>query len=162
MLARSFGIILFPAVVYIPQGRADHETLHPDEPTREGFRKTIRAFLSAKDVALPEEVAVPDIKEPVAPNLAELMRLNHVQKKLKEIKAKGDVVFLADIETALKYMLQHEIPNRKVITGDALQALKKFLDVVAKYFPAGEAGIKYFEAIRKNVGAVDGDLRGLK
>lgn len=162
VLARSFGVILFPAVVYIPQGRSDYETLRPDETTREGFRKSIRAFLSAKDIPLPAEIPVPDINQPDAPNLAELMRLNHVQKKLKQIKAEGDVVFLADMETALKYMLQHEIPNRKIITGESLKALKNFLNVVAKYFPAGETGIKYFETIKRNVDAVDGELRGLR
>ncbi|OUC41647.1 Erv1 / Alr family protein [Trichinella nativa] len=42
---------------------------------------------------------------------------------------------LSDLKSALSYMLEHEIPMRKVIAGEKLTALKNFLSTTAKYLP---------------------------
>jgi len=107
------GIHRFPNIVHVTHGRAEPEFLRPVDETRGGFRNAIRAFLSSKGVVLPKEEprvvpTVPDL------DLTELMRLNHAKTQLRAIKSAGDVVFLADLETALRYMLTHEIPMRKV------------------------------------------------
>ncbi|KAL1244697.1 Sulfhydryl oxidase [Trichinella spiralis] len=49
--------------------------------------------------------------------------------------APKEQLHLSDLKSALSYMLEHEIPMRKVITGEKLTALKNFLSTTAKYLP---------------------------
>ncbi|KRZ11674.1 Sulfhydryl oxidase 1, partial [Trichinella zimbabwensis] len=49
--------------------------------------------------------------------------------------APKEQLHLNDLKSALSYMLEHEIPMRKVITGEKLTALKNFLSTTAKYLP---------------------------
>ncbi|KRZ11673.1 Sulfhydryl oxidase 2, partial [Trichinella zimbabwensis] len=46
--------------------------------------------------------------------------------------APKEQLHLNDLKSALSYMLEHEIPMRKVITGEKLTALKNFLSTTAK------------------------------
>ncbi|KRX27025.1 Sulfhydryl oxidase 1 [Trichinella nelsoni] len=49
--------------------------------------------------------------------------------------APKEQLHLSDLKSALSYMLEHEIPMRKVITGEKLTALKNFLSTTSKYLP---------------------------
>ncbi|KAK2835535.1 hypothetical protein Q5P01_016019 [Channa striata] len=44
-------------------------------------------------------------------------------------------VYMADLESALHYSLRVEVATHSVIKGDALISLKKYIAVLAKYFP---------------------------
>ncbi|XP_041861327.1 sulfhydryl oxidase 1 [Melanotaenia boesemani] len=44
-------------------------------------------------------------------------------------------VYMADLESTLHYSLRVELSSHTVIQGDALNSLKKYISVLAKYFP---------------------------
>lgn len=46
---------------------------------------------------------------------------------------------MVDIENAISYAIGHELVQQKIIKGEALLALQKFLDVLVKYLPARPA-----------------------
>lgn len=46
---------------------------------------------------------------------------------------------MVDIENAVSYAISHEVVQHKVISGEALQALQHFLDVLVKYLPTRPA-----------------------
>ncbi|KOC60182.1 Sulfhydryl oxidase 1 [Habropoda laboriosa] len=47
----------------------------------------------------------------------------------------GDHLYQLDLENALRYSIIHEIPLHKVIKDEKMDALKKYLNVLAEYFP---------------------------
>ncbi|KAJ3600007.1 hypothetical protein NHX12_033959 [Muraenolepis orangiensis] len=47
----------------------------------------------------------------------------------------SSMVYMADLESALHYSLRVELSSHPVIKGDALRALKRYISILAKYFP---------------------------
>ncbi|XP_030765654.1 sulfhydryl oxidase 2-like [Sitophilus oryzae] len=66
---------------------------------------------------------------------------------IKKVKKMGDVIFQMDLETALRYSLKREIGGSKEISGEKLEALKKYISVLAKYFPFGRNGKAFLNQI---------------
>ncbi|XP_077986131.1 sulfhydryl oxidase 2-like [Glandiceps talaboti] len=56
-------------------------------------------------------------------------------------------VYMQDLESTLHYSFRHEIPLHDVIEGDRLEALKKFVDVLAKFFPGRPQIMSYLEEL---------------
>lgn len=46
-----------------------------------------------------------------------------------------DKVYMVDLESGLNYLLRSDIPSVKLITGEKMKALKKWMRVLARYFP---------------------------
>lgn len=162
ILARLMGVHTFPSLVLIEHLKTESEHLHPEENTRESFRRTIKSYLEAKGFIVPQEPKLVEIIQPKeVPSFAELAKAQETEKHIKKMKKMGDVVFLVDLENALRYSLEHEISSRKVISGEALVALNDYLAVLAKYFPVGEAGISFLQNLRDLV-FVEREIRGLK
>ncbi|XP_065556580.1 sulfhydryl oxidase 2-like isoform X1 [Artemia franciscana] len=82
-----------------------------------------------------------------------------VSEKIKESKTEEttsiyplkpltpDVTYLIDIEKGLKYLLEHEVALLRVVTGEKLEALKNFMLVLNKYFPARKRVGEYLEIV---------------
>ncbi|XP_027790680.2 sulfhydryl oxidase 1 [Marmota flaviventris] len=77
--------------------------------------------LSGLTRAAPQTTAVPTIADKVAPTVWKL--------------ADRSKVYMADLESALHYILRTEVGKFSVLEGQRLVALKKFVAVLAKYFP---------------------------
>ena len=52
-----------------------------------------------------------------------------------EIKRRRYTVFMSDLEKAMLYSLNHEVAQHAVITGETLNALQDYIDVLVRYFP---------------------------
>ncbi|XP_060850928.1 sulfhydryl oxidase 1-like [Rhopalosiphum padi] len=67
-------------------------------------------------------------------------------------KDKGSVhndntVYLSDLEATLRYSLEHEILSRSVITGESLNALNSYLELLIECFPSSIRGKKFIKLI---------------
>lgn len=72
----------------------------------------------------------------------------------------GNTVFQVDLETGLRYTLGHEIVKLKLITGESLVALKKYLTVIKKYFPFKANGKAFIKELLKNVESSGDQISG--
>lgn len=62
-----------------------------------------------------------------------------------------NTVYLSDLEATLSYSLDHEVVLRSAITGEALDALKSYLELLTDYFPSSMRGKKFIKLILENV-----------
>lgn len=152
VLARLLGVHSYPSLVLVDPSKSEPEYLRLEEETRESFRRTIKSYLEAKGVTVPDEPrTVRILAGNEEPNMMDLIEAQENEKFLRKIKEMGDVVFLADLESTLRYSLEQEVAARRVIVGDALVALNNYLSVLAKYFPIGEAGISFLQNLKDKV-----------
>lgn len=120
--------------------------------SRDEIRNVIRNYLLNEGVQLPEEPKKKDIYtgkwvELEVPDIQSLMEAREFQQLKQRVKKMGDVVFQMDLETALRYSLRHEISTVKSISGEKLNALKAYLQVLSKYFPFGRNGKRFLEQL---------------
>uniref|UniRef100_A0A8C6NLW6 Sulfhydryl oxidase n=1 Tax=Nothobranchius furzeri TaxID=105023 RepID=A0A8C6NLW6_NOTFU len=57
-------------------------------------------------------------------------------------------VYMADLESALHYSLRVELAAHDIIRGDALNALKKYISVLAKYFPGRPVVVNLLKTLK--------------
>jgi len=62
----------------------------------------------------------------------------------------GNTVYLSDLEATLKYSLEHEILSRSVISGESLDALNSYLELLIECFPSSIRGEKFIKLIWAN------------
>lgn len=75
----------------------------------------------------------------------------------------ANTVYLSDLEATLKYSLEHEIVSRNTISGDALEALKSYLELLIEYFPSSIRGKKFIKLVlehMQNTKSVSGEELG--
>ncbi|CAI6363615.1 unnamed protein product [Macrosiphum euphorbiae] len=70
-------------------------------------------------------------------------------------KDKGSIqndntVYLSDLEATLRYSLEHEILSRSVISGESLNALNSYLELLIECFPSSIRGKKFIKLIWDN------------
>lgn len=151
-LASSMKIADFPSMVVL----GDDETYQKFDPnvynTRETFRQAIKEFLKPKGLDVPDptpkNIFTGKWLEAQVPDMAGLMEAREFAALKQRILKMGDVVFQMDLETALRYSLKHEIGSVREITDEKLDALRKYLDVLAKYFPFGKNGQVFLRELR--------------
>ncbi|KAG5897427.1 hypothetical protein JTB14_032117 [Gonioctena quinquepunctata] len=150
---------LFPALYSVAKGYAPLFLSIPSAD-RLGFRMKITQYLSLENITVTEfhmhPHETPSFSDPQVTNTTQ-SELNLVEK----IKKMGDVVFQVDLETALRYSLRQEVGLTKEITGEKLEALKKYINLLAKYFPFGENGKKLLSEIERYVSS-GGKVEGIK
>lgn len=59
-----------------------------------------------------------------------------------------DILYQADLELALRYSLEHEIPLNQIINDNKMDALKEYLRIVALYLPIKLGNSSYLSTIR--------------
>jgi len=62
-----------------------------------------------------------------------------------------NIIYLSDLEATLKYSLDHELTSRSVISGEALDALKSYLELLIEYFPASTRGKKFMKLVSEYI-----------
>ncbi|XP_056636385.1 sulfhydryl oxidase 2-like [Diorhabda sublineata] len=124
--------------LYLIQESGDLQYLNISSPDRRGIKMAISDLLLSKNIYFPYEILRNN-------NITESQPVTEGTTKeelefLNKIKEAGDTVFQLDLENALRYSLKREIGNRKEIKGEQLEALKKYINVLEKYFPFGDKG----------------------
>lgn len=61
------------------------------------------------------------------------------------------LIYLSDLEATMKYSLDHEIISRNAISGDALYALKSYLELLIEYFPTSSNGKQFLKIISNHI-----------
>lgn len=62
-----------------------------------------------------------------------------------------NVIYLSDLEATLKYSLDHEVTSRSVISGEALDALKSYLELLTEYFPSSTRGKQFVKILSEHI-----------
>lgn len=62
----------------------------------------------------------------------------------------NNTVYLSDLEATLRYSLEHEILSRSVISGESLEALNSYLELLIECFPSSIRGKKFIKLIWEN------------
>ena len=102
---------------------------------RDEFYKAVKEFVDGtkrivKAIDQPTSPPSPHVKESVqAPP-------SQPTKSEKDIKRRRYTVFMSDLEKAMLYSLSHEAAQHATITGESLNALQDYVDVLSRYFPA--------------------------
>lgn len=151
-LTIMLGVNKFPTLIALSRD-GSQQTINVRYPTREGMRKAIREFLTLKGITInvsenPDEHPGEWMKAE-GPDILDIVEQAREKSELEDIKALGDVLFQLDLETALRYSIDHEIPMNKVIEGEKLGALKAYFNVLAKYFPLRRSGVLFLDTLRE-------------
>lgn len=124
-----------------------------DEFTRDKVSAAIRRHLNEHHISVTEVSTKATGKDSSSePNISEIMEKKQEDALRAKIKELGPgVVYQADLEEAVKYALFHEIIRFKTIEGERLLALQRFLNVLVRYFPFNENGMKFLKEVRQFV-----------
>ena len=137
-------ITKYPSMIVLHRD-GSQKPIEIDVPTREGVKKLIQDYMDTKGIHIeldetreeyPEYTRKPPRQMPMVPLPPPIP--SHPF---------GDVLFQLDLETALQYSLNHEIPSAKVIEEDKLAALKAYLYILASYFPMRKNGVVFLSTI---------------
>lgn len=142
----------YPSVFLIDRSNNINPVISSDD-SRFSIYSDIRAHLSQRDINIPEltrELVPTDMVVDVSQVMA-LMQLEEQIKKKLNLNAISDMVFQVDIEGALRNSLRVEVPAKKLITGEALDALKSYLNILIEFFPFGRKGIDYLTSVYNEV-----------
>ncbi|CAH1647718.1 unnamed protein product [Spodoptera littoralis] len=121
-IAELANIKQFPGLIAI-SSTLESTTLVPKEYSKLGLLKAINSFLKSKNYAFP--VRDHDSQE--------IPTNDHSNEKPVTINT--DLVYYSDLEKTIKTSLHTEITRFKTLTGEALQALLDYLDVIMVSFP---------------------------
>ncbi|XP_062552820.1 sulfhydryl oxidase 1 [Armigeres subalbatus] len=124
-----------------------------DEFTRDKVSAAIRRHLNEHHISVTEVSTKATSKEASSePNISEIMEKKQEDALRAKIKELGPgVLYQADLEEAVKFALFHEVIRFKTIEGERLLALQRFLNVLVRYFPFNENGMKFLKEIRQYV-----------
>lgn len=76
---------------------------------------------------------------------------NILFQKNKVFENNPNIIYLSDLEATLRYSLDHEIVSRSVISDEALEALKCYLELLVECFPSSLRGKKFIKLIYENI-----------
>ncbi|KAJ8929359.1 hypothetical protein NQ314_017963 [Rhamnusium bicolor] len=154
-LVKSLNINKFPALYVIGRDNT-FQALNSITDNRESYKATIRTFLIPKHINVPlddknNKMYTGKWADAPVPDMTAFMQEREREALKEKVKKMGDVIFQMDLETALRYSLKHEIASVKEITGEKLEALKAYLNILVKYFPFGKYGQSFLVELRDYV-----------
>ncbi|CAH0745973.1 unnamed protein product [Diatraea saccharalis] len=123
-LAAVAGLTHFPGLVAVHLSTLQPTPLTPINPTKQNLLRTINTFLKSKQYIFPDR----DIPDPEA-------NTNEHSDENNQPKSNTDTVYYSDLEKTLKTSLYTEITRHKILSGEALNALLSYLDVLKTSFP---------------------------
>lgn len=130
------------------------------ETTRVGIFRAIKEFCLEKYVFLTKATTKVSIAESSSSTVTSVQvhKLpENISSKLKELSGRS---FQADLEQAVKFSIFHEIPSHSKITGEKFLALQKYLEIVSRYAPLGDNGLKFLKELRDFVLKDNSELNG--
>ncbi|XP_072396510.1 sulfhydryl oxidase 2-like [Diabrotica undecimpunctata] len=124
--------------LYLIYKSGDLQHLNISSLNREGIKFKLREILLSRNIEVPPEV-LRNIT--ITDEVTETVNVTKEYLDFeKRIRAAGDTVFQLDLENALRYSLKREVGGNQKISGEKLDALRKYINVLVKYFPFGEKG----------------------
>lgn len=136
-LATVAGVLHFPGLVAV-SSTLEPTQLSRTNPTKENLLKAINDFLKSKSYSFPvRNIVQEDIKP--------------TESSDHTVTNTNDVVYYSDLEKTLKTSLHTEIPRYKILTGEPLQALLSYLNVVISFFPFRGNLKNYMEALHHSL-----------
>uniref|UniRef100_A0A1A9VDD5 Sulfhydryl oxidase n=1 Tax=Glossina austeni TaxID=7395 RepID=A0A1A9VDD5_GLOAU len=113
------------------------------ENSAESYVDTIKSFLTKQHIT-----EKPYIEPNTFSTVSDLGNSENNSKNiLNEVKRNKHLVYQADLEMAIYYILYNEIPKSSNINGEKLLALQRFLSVLNRYNPLGSNGQKIISNI---------------
>lgn len=133
-----------------------------DEFNREKLSAAIRRHLNEHHINVTEVSTKASTKEPVSEdNISDIMEKKQEEAVREKVKELGPaVVYQADLEEAIRFALFREVPRFKKIEGERLLALQRFLNVLVRYFPFNDNGIKFLKEVRQFVLNSENEIDG--
>lgn len=120
-------------------------------PTRQGIRRAIKDYAIARGVNIDEvdtTVSHETIQNAENVHRTTIAKSHEiVEEQLESSKKTDDYLYQLDLENALRYSINHEISLMKLIDGEKIKALQKYLAVLAAYFPLRRSNV-YLEVMR--------------
>lgn len=136
-IASALGLGTQPGLFVGIKNQKIIEHLTVTQLTRTDIRKAIEQYLTKKGmhvVSTDEQLPTPD-KISVSSSSVQNTAANINEKDLaiiEHVKANRDVIFQADLETALRYSLSHELVKYNLYNAEQLEALKSFISALEK------------------------------
>lgn len=161
-VSKLMGVSTFPSLVVVENDMTKFPLTVGDK-TRESFRKSVKTFLKSRHMIVPQEKLPKSPENPKTMEISDLLSLmaaEEEEKKRLEIKQMGDVVFYVDLERTVSYSLKHEVPSYKLISGQALTALKDYLNVLVKYLPFSNRALKILDSFKNAIYKHTNEVRG--
>ncbi|XP_006623024.1 sulfhydryl oxidase 1-like [Apis dorsata] len=148
LLCETNKITNFPSLIVLGRNETQ-KNLKIRIPTREGIYNVIKEFITSKGEIIHENTfknhSIKNENHKLSINTTK--QLQAIEQQQKNIEKNGDHLYQLDLENTLKYSISHEIPLHKMIKDKKMDALKKYLNVLAEYFPLKYGNI-FLETIR--------------
>lgn len=125
------------------------KTLVPDDLAGKFFltkEETKKAVLRELNQAQAEQQKM-GRKKPVVHNESEIRRRRYT-------------VYMSDLENAILYSLNHEVAQHASITGEALNALQDYIDVLVRFFPGRQRTMRFLQSMRTWIMSHDDAIKG--
>jgi len=131
-LTDKFNIEEYPALILIDQ-KGSFKELSVNDRSRSGFLRALSKIDPGLQVS--EEV----VKKPKHPKIStdDLYQNSSIE------------VYMTDLVSSISYSLRREVPKMRVIKGDALKALKDWVNLLSKCTPAEPFLSRYLASLDK-------------
>lgn len=134
LLCVTNKVTKFPTVIAFARNETQRVVNQVRIPTRQGVRRAIVDYMIARGVNVVAEVSS-TTQVPATRETQQSAKSHEERGTTSRRKTAGDHLYQLDLENALRYSLNHEIPLTKVVDGEKLRALQQYLAVLASYFP---------------------------
>ncbi|OAD58661.1 Sulfhydryl oxidase 1, partial [Eufriesea mexicana] len=136
LLCETNKITNFPSLIVLTRNETQ-KILKIRIPTQEGVCTVIKEFLISKGETIHEQSPVKNysIKDEYHKSSTSTTKQLQVIEQLMNTDKSEDHLYQLDLENTLRYSISHEIPLHKIIKDKKMDALKKYLNVLADYFP---------------------------
>lgn len=122
--------------------------------SRQGVRRAIKNYVIARGVNIDETIGT-TVSHDTARNaedahhttIGAIVKSREEQEEEQRSSKKTDYLYQLDLENALRYSMNNEISLIKSIDGEKMEALRRYLAVLAAYFPLRRSNT-YLEVIR--------------
>lgn len=120
--------------------------------SRQGVRRAIKDYVIAKGVNIDETIGM-TVSHDTAQNVENAHQtttgaiVKSREEQEEEHSKKTDYLYQLDLENALHYSMNNEVPLMKSIDGEKMEALRRYLAILAAYFPLRRSNT-YLEVIR--------------
>ncbi|XP_053463944.1 sulfhydryl oxidase 1 [Nycticebus coucang] len=130
---RKFGVTSFPSCYLLFRNGSASRV--PVLMESRSFYTTYLQRLSGLTREVPQTTAAPTPTSSIAPTVWKF--------------ADRSKIYMADLESALHYILRVEVGKFSVLEGQRLVALKKFVAVLAKYFPGQPLARNFLHSVNE-------------
>lgn len=130
------------------------ETASGDPITKSVIEKKVKEYLRRFNLLTEPDDTTTIAPEPgttAAPNATDVLEQERLKTIIETVKTMPGTVFRADLDSALRFALFQEVPQRDNIFGDQLIALKQFVSIVVRYFPFANNGYRFMNDLQNFV-----------